>query len=243
MAFTDESHSIDLVGEARRARNELHEHMEERMARQQARLRATAKTRKSADTRSRIMSTAAQVILEQGNTAFQMSEISRRCGMSKGALYYYFSDKDDLVRAVFDSSLDDLVAAVDAVVAQAQAPDEGLVAVGHEFARRATEGYLLPIAIVTELVQSQDGIVACEDMRSAHIIQVVADLVEKAKETGGIRAEIDTRLAAISMCGAFIFGALDAALDHKGSMEFAAEVLDMIVRGVGPVGVRGGADA
>lgn len=203
---------------------------------QRQRMRSTAKTRKSADTRRRIMDVAAQIMLEQGNTAFQMSEISRRCNMSKGALYYYFSDKDDLVRAVFEDATDDLLAGIDVAVEHADAPEDALLAVCQEFAGRAAEGPLVPIAIVTELVQSREGTLARENMRTLHIVQTVEKLLEKAKETGAIRQDIDSRLTACAICGAFTFAALSMTADGEANKDFAKRILNAIVLGVGARG-------
>lgn len=200
---------------------------------QRQRMRSTAKTRKSADTRRRIMDVAAQIMLEQGNTAFQMSEISRRCNMSKGALYYYFSDKDDLVRAVFEDATDDLLAGIDEAVERVDAPEDALLAVCQEFAERAAEGPLVPIAIVTELVQSREGTLARENMRTLHIVQTVEKLLEEAKETGAIRQGIDSRLTARAICGAFTFAALSMTADGEANKDFAKRILNAIVFGVG----------
>lgn len=81
--------------------------------------RAEARTRKSAVTREKIMEAAAELMVERGGTDFQMMEVSSRCEMSKGSLYYYFADKGELVRAVMDRSVEALVDAVERVVADA----------------------------------------------------------------------------------------------------------------------------
>ena len=164
MSFADENRAIDLVGEARRARTELHERVEERVAREKERLRSTTKTRKSAETRKRIMNITTQLMVERGNTAFRMSEISRRCGMSKGALYYYFSDKEDLVRTIFEGSVDDLVAGVDAVAASADTPEEALLGISGEFARRADESAFRPKSL-RQRPYRQIGPFATEELR------------------------------------------------------------------------------
>ena len=78
-----------------------------------------AKTSKSAATRERIMEAATDLMVERGGTGFQIGEVSERCGMSKGALYYYFADKGALVQAIFDRSMEGLVSDVETVVAQA----------------------------------------------------------------------------------------------------------------------------
>lgn len=232
MSFADETRTIDFVGETRRARTELHERMGEHVAREKERLRSTAKTRKSAETRRRIMNTTTQLMVERGNTAFQMSEVSRRCGMSKGALYYYFSDKEDLVRAIFEGSVDDLVAGVDAVAAHAETSHDALVGISHEFASRAGEGSPLPLAIVRELVQARENSISPNETRIQHIVGVIEELLNHAKEEGSVRPDVDTHLAAVAVCGAFTFGALSAG-DLEGSDgEFANEVLDVVVRGL-----------
>lgn len=233
MTPPDESRVNENQSETRSVYPEPSASVDNQDAPQRQRMRSTAKTRKSADTRRRIMDVAAQIMLEQGNTAFQMSEISRRCNMSKGALYYYFSDKDDLVRAVFEDATDDLLAAIDSAVERVEMPEDALLAVCQEFAVRAAEGHLVPIAIVTELVQSREGTMARENMRTLHIIQTVEKLLEKAKETGAIRQEIDSRLTACAICGAFTFGALSMTGDSDASRDFAKKMLNAIVHGVG----------
>ena len=65
-------------------------------------------TPKSAATREKIMAAATSLMAERGSADFQMAEVSARCGMSKGSLYYYFSDRAELVRAVLDRAVDDL---------------------------------------------------------------------------------------------------------------------------------------
>ena len=61
-------------------------------------IRAEARTKKSAATRKRIMHETTKLMLARGNTNFKMSEISDRARLSKGALYYYFSDREALCR-------------------------------------------------------------------------------------------------------------------------------------------------
>ena len=59
--------------------------------------RKASKTRKSARTRARILEAAARLVSERAGVDFQMAEIAERCDMSKGALYYYFRDRDAIL--------------------------------------------------------------------------------------------------------------------------------------------------
>lgn len=198
--------------------------------------RSTSKTRKSAATRRRIMDAAAQLMVEHGNTAFQMSEISERCEMSKGAIYYYFADKEDLVSAVYDDQIDDLVRAIDAVVDEADTAVEALRNACAEFALRAGSGSPLAMAIVRELLLSRDAPKG-KPRRIHHIIEVVASQLERAKQEGVVREDVDVELSAVSACGAFTFAAVSFQMpeDHVAvtSENFAAELFELLVHGIG----------
>ena len=199
--------------------------------------RSTSKTRKSAATRRRIMDAAAQLMIEHGNTAFQMSEISERCEMSKGAIYYYFADKEDLVSAVYDDQLDDLVRAIDAAVEDTDTAVEALRNACAEFAARASSESPLAMAIVRELMLSREDSRKGQVRRVHHIIEVVAFQLERAKREGVVREDTDVELAAVSACGAFTFAAVSFQMgeDHVAvtSETFASELFDLLVHGIG----------
>lgn len=199
--------------------------------------RSTSKTRKSAATRRRIMDAAAQLMVEHGNTAFQMSEISERCEMSKGAIYYYFADKEDLVSAVYEDQLDDLVRAIDIAVDNTDTAVEALRNACAEFATRAGSGSPLAMAIVRELLLSREDVPKKQVRSIHHIIEVVASQLERAKREGVVREDTDVELAAVSACGAFTFAAASFLMraDHVAitSETFASELFDLLVHGIG----------
>lgn len=49
-----------------------------------------------------IVSAALESFVERGYAATKLAEVARRAGVSKGTLYLYFRDKEDLFRAVVD---------------------------------------------------------------------------------------------------------------------------------------------
>ncbi|NQY86662.1 MAG: TetR/AcrR family transcriptional regulator [Colwellia sp.] len=55
-------------------------------------------------TRQKILAVAADEIHQHGFQATSLSTILNRCGISKGALYYHFSNKIELGYAVFEES-------------------------------------------------------------------------------------------------------------------------------------------
>ena len=60
-----------------------------------------SKPSKGDKTRRRILETASALMAEKGPDAVSMREISARLKITKPVLYYYFKDKDELIRAAF----------------------------------------------------------------------------------------------------------------------------------------------
>ena len=53
------------------------------------------------DTRQKIINAAADLILEEGLDATRVSKIAKRAGLTDGALYRHFDNKDDLLAEVY----------------------------------------------------------------------------------------------------------------------------------------------
>ena len=51
---------------------------------------------------------ASAVLMEYGAHKTTLDDIAKRAGMGKTSLYYYFRDKNDLVRAIIESEMDHL---------------------------------------------------------------------------------------------------------------------------------------
>lgn len=61
--------------------------------------------RRKADRPAEIVEAALAVFAEKGFAAARLDEIAARAGVSKGALYLYFSTKEDLFRAVVEQAI------------------------------------------------------------------------------------------------------------------------------------------
>jgi len=93
------------------------------------------------DTRGDILEAAREGLREQGAAALSLREIARRAGFSPGALYKYFSSKDDLLSALADDAMGRLATRF-AAIPTTLPPDERAVELGMaylEFARTNLE--------------------------------------------------------------------------------------------------------
>jgi len=61
------------------------------------------------DTRRALLDTARQLFAENGFAATRTEDVVRRAGLTRGALYHHFRDKEDLFRAVHDEVADEVV--------------------------------------------------------------------------------------------------------------------------------------
>lgn len=63
-------------------------------------------TQRGAQTRRRIVAAATDVVAERGAAGASLDEVGARASTSRGQLYHYFSDKNDLLRAVAQATND-----------------------------------------------------------------------------------------------------------------------------------------
>jgi AcrR family transcriptional regulator len=87
-----------------------------------ARTRAADFGQKQAD----ILTHAASVFAELGMEKASMSEVARKCGVSKALLYHYYPSKDALIFAIIDTHINELDAAVAAADDAALKPSDRL---------------------------------------------------------------------------------------------------------------------
>ncbi|MCR8907607.1 TetR/AcrR family transcriptional regulator [Thermophilibacter sp. ET337] len=185
-------------------------------------------TPKSAATREKIMAATAELMVERGGTDFQMAEVTSRCGMSKGALYYYFPDKAELVRAVLDRAVEGLVAEVERVVATAPSAGESIQGLMGALCEATRPGGPLMLAMAGAGV----GATPVEGLRLERIVDVLEAQLERAKGEGLARPEVNARLAAAAVAGAFL------VFERVDVRATAADVLDLALRGVGTDAAR-----
>ncbi|HEV8573630.1 MAG TPA: helix-turn-helix domain-containing protein [Dehalococcoidia bacterium] len=84
-----------------------------------------AKQRRAELTRRDLLDAARQVFAARGFADASMEEIAERAGVSRGPLYHYFDDKQDLFRAIFIEIERELAEAVLAGVRERAAPGAG----------------------------------------------------------------------------------------------------------------------
>ena len=62
--------------------------------------------------RQQLLTAATDVLMEYGIQKTTLDDIARRAGMAKTSLYYYFKEKDEIIRAIIKNDMEDLLASM-----------------------------------------------------------------------------------------------------------------------------------
>lgn len=239
MGLVNEKTAAEIADGVRAAKSAAQSALGEQMERRKQRIKSVSKTRKSRATRERIMTAASELMMERGNTDFQMSEVSARCHMSKGALYYYFSDKDELVEAVFEAAGDELVSVIEEAVSQPASAHEALEGLFSELFRRMRTKSPLVLALTVELSGMGSELFSAVSGQLSRIVRIIGELLERGKGEGFVRQDIDTSLAAVCLCGGLVGATVASASGvMQGSEATNRSLMELLAYGVAPLGLR-----
>ena len=166
--------------------------------------------RRSEDRPREICAAALDVFAEKGFAAARLDEIARRAGVSKGTLYLYFKDKEDLFRAVVRDAVAPNVEAITAAISTLEAPFADVVRMF--LAGFADREARLPVGAVAKMVIGESRNFpelarVWHDEVASKAIGALASFVERAQQRGEVRAG-DPRLYAFSLMGPMVLGAL-----------------------------------
>lgn len=82
--------------------------------------------------RDEIVDTSARVFAQQGYHATGITELCEANDLGKGALYHYISSKEELLAAIHDRVMDEVMLGADRVAEAGGAPTQQLTALGEE---------------------------------------------------------------------------------------------------------------
>src|SRR5688500_2674183 len=98
-------------------------------------------------TRAALVATARELFTERGYAGVGTEEVVRRAGVTRGALYHHFRDKQDLFRAVYEEIEAEIVAAITARIEGVEDPYELLETGVRAFLDICSEPVIMRIAV------------------------------------------------------------------------------------------------
>jgi AcrR family transcriptional regulator len=166
--------------------------------------------RRAEDRPREICAAALEVFAEKGFAAARLDEIAKRAGVSKGTLYLYFKDKEELFRAVVRDTVAPNIEAVRAATLAADLPFDQVARLF--LARFAEMTSRLPVGAVAKMVIGESRnfpelAKVWHDQVASRALAMLATLIQEAQDRGEVRPG-DPRLHAFSLVGPMLMGVL-----------------------------------
>jgi AcrR family transcriptional regulator len=180
-----------------------------------------------------LIEVATQVFYEKGYDAASLQDIADRLGMLKGSLYYYIQSKEDLLFDVISAVHKEGLAVVRARAETSGDPLTRLrsVIVGHV---QHTCANLVQTAVFLHELSALPPERRVEVLGNEHAYQgVFRDLIELAQKEGLVRADLDPRLAALSVLGStnWVYRWFRPGGEFSAE-QIAEELAELAIRGI-----------
>jgi AcrR family transcriptional regulator len=188
--------------------------------------RGSTKRADAVTNRARILEVAQSVFAERG-LELEINEIATRANLGVGTLYRHFANREDLLRAIVQCTVDDALAQLRSAVASAAddpvAALQELVSVG----LRMHQQYRPLFAVIRDLrlkklLTSSSG----QTMR-AQFLEIPRELIDHGIQAGIFRDDLDVEMAAITIMGSFT-SAGDLLETHSSLDELAQRLFNFL---------------
>ncbi|HEV7862705.1 MAG TPA: TetR/AcrR family transcriptional regulator [Acidimicrobiia bacterium] len=199
-------------------------------------VRPETRTRKSEQTRERLVDAAAKVFRDKGYAGARLSDIAERAGMHTPGVYYYFVSKEDLVEEVLRVGVARARAYVESRVAAVPAGSPVL-----DRLRAAIEGHVLMVLEIGDYTSANIRIFGQvpDDVRLRHLADqraygaVWRALLEDARAAGELRPDLDLGVVRMLILGALNWSAEWYRPGPLTAEDVAREATAMILDGLG----------
>lgn len=166
---------------------------------------AQNRRRREKELRREAILDAAERVLEARGRAATMDEVAEEAQFSKGLLYKYFQNKDDLLAAVsLRAHL--LLRSMFAEAVGSGTGRQQISAIGHAYIAFAREHPLYFEALVTQATAPEtddpDSYSAACERAADEVLQIVHDVISRGVQDGSIRPDLDPRETAFLLWGA-----------------------------------------
>lgn len=179
--------------------------------------------------RAAILEGALHCFAEKGYAATTIDDIVRYLGISKGAIYNYFTSKEEMYSQIMESRMKRLVGSLGETQEKETSASAKLRRLIGQFMAQQIDDLrrLLGFHLEYSLHASrQDELKASIEKHDNSALTFMTDLIAEGKRKGEFRADVDERLAA-SMFWALRDGIALDVLSHGGQEEYAALMSEM----------------
>lgn len=150
------------------------------------------------EAKARILNTATEMFLEKGYKKTKMTEIARKLGVSKGALYQYYNSKEELLIEAIKNGEQFKRSSIFSKMKHSQIKQLSTKKYFDKMIQSTTKIDKLGVEIASMALHN---IELMKGVRSFYLdeVNIVQDFFDKAKEAGVIKPDLDARVIAVSI--------------------------------------------
>lgn len=150
------------------------------------------------EAKTRILNTATELFLEKGYKKSKMTEIARKLGVSKGALYQYYKSKDDLLIEAIKSGDRFKRSSIFHDMKHSQLKQLSTKKYFDRMIQSSTQIDKLGIEIASMALHNTE---LMQGVKSFYLdeVNIIQEYFEKAKQDKIIKPTADTRIIAVSI--------------------------------------------
>jgi len=159
-----------------------------------------------ADIRKALLEAASRLFLKHGFDKVTAREIAAAAGTTPAMIHYYFTNKLGLFRAMLQRAIEPVRQQLMTSLAAEAAPPLDLRAFITAYVRAASANQWIATLIVNEVFPERGRFRATFIREVATpMMSMFTQVLERARRNGVLRAEVDVRLAALSLLSLCIF--------------------------------------
>lgn len=162
----------------------------------------SARSKRSAETRERILAAATEVFARSGFHGARVADIAEQAGIAYGLVYHYFRNKDDILAAIFSERWTQYVEYLHEVGRMPLPFAERMRRLVHfwiEIFRREPD---LMTIMINEISRSYEFLESHDIGTVLVAFDAIEAMVREARDRGEIAAELDPQLATYVIFGA-----------------------------------------
>jgi TetR/AcrR family transcriptional regulator len=195
------------------------------------RSRGRPPTRADGDVRTALLEAASKLFLKHGFERVTARQIAAAAGTTPAMIHYYFTNKLGLFRAMLEHAIKPMRELMAGALAQADAapPDPGEVIRMHM--STVARNPWIPPFVVNEVFAEKGRFRATfiRDIASRQM-PLLIELLERGRRGGRFRADLDPRLAALSLVSLCMFPFLSRAVSGPVlGLKLEGEELDRLI--------------
>ncbi|WP_210711459.1 TetR/AcrR family transcriptional regulator [Pseudomonas sp. MWU349] len=179
-------------------------------------------------TRARLIASARQAFARLGYAKTSMDDLTAEAGLTRGALYHHFGDKQGLLAAVVEQIDSEMDERLDAISAAASDPWQGFAQRCRAYLEMAQEAEIRRIVL-----QDARAVLGQRQPAEEHCIDSLSRRLQALVETGLITPAPSQALARL-INGSLVDAALwIAAAEQPGQrLQQALQALELLLRGL-----------